>query len=66
MTKASTTHSTRPLPSPIPPTATWCSTPVACQMAVHNHMRTAKLAKDYLTAHSKEVDEPMVNAWGRH
>jgi tetratricopeptide (TPR) repeat protein len=37
---------------------------MACQMAVQNHMRAAKLAKDYLTAHPKEQDEPMVNALG--
>jgi tetratricopeptide (TPR) repeat protein len=37
---------------------------MACQMAIRNHMRAAKLAKDYLTAHPKEVDEPMVNALG--
>jgi tetratricopeptide (TPR) repeat protein len=37
---------------------------VACNMATHMHMRAAKLAKDYLTAHPKELDEPMVNALG--
>ena len=37
---------------------------MACQMAAQNHMRAAKLAKDYLTAHSKDIDEPMVNALG--
>jgi len=37
---------------------------MACQMAVRNHMRAAKLARDYLTAHPKEIDEPMVNALG--
>ena len=37
---------------------------IACNMATHMHMRAAKLAKDYLTAHPKELDEPMVNALG--
>jgi hypothetical protein len=37
---------------------------MACQMAVRNHMRAAKLARDYLTAHPRELDEPMVNALG--
>jgi hypothetical protein len=37
---------------------------VACNMATRSHMRAAKLAKDYLTAHPKEMDEPMVNALG--
>jgi tetratricopeptide (TPR) repeat protein len=37
---------------------------IACNMATHTHMRAAKLAKDYLTAHPKELDEPMVNALG--
>ena len=37
---------------------------MACGMATHAHMRAAKLAKDYLTAHPKELDEPMVNALG--
>src|SRR4051812_15709236 len=37
---------------------------IACNMATHMHMRAAKLAKDYLTAHPKEPDEPMLNALG--
>lgn len=36
----------------------------ACHMATHAHMRAAKVVKDYLTAHPKEPDEPMVNALG--
>jgi hypothetical protein len=37
---------------------------IACNMATHMHMRAAKLAKDYLAAHPKEQDEPMLNALG--
>src|SRR5258706_1131089 len=37
---------------------------IACNMATQMHMRAAKLAKDYLTAHPKDQDEPMVNALG--
>jgi tetratricopeptide (TPR) repeat protein len=37
---------------------------IACNMATHMHMRAAKLAKDYLSAHPKDQDEPMVNALG--
>jgi Tfp pilus assembly protein PilF len=36
----------------------------ACHMATGGHMRAAKLIKDYLTVHTKEQDEPMVNALG--
>ncbi|HEY7118233.1 MAG TPA: tetratricopeptide repeat protein, partial [Tepidisphaeraceae bacterium] len=36
----------------------------ACHLASNNHMRAAKLVKDYLNAHPKEIDEPMINALG--
>jgi tetratricopeptide (TPR) repeat protein len=36
----------------------------AAHIADHNHARAAKLIKDYLTANTKEADEPMVNALG--
>lgn len=36
----------------------------AANMAVQMHMRAAKLVKDYLVAHPKEQDEPMLNALG--
>lgn len=36
----------------------------ACHMATGGHMRAAKLIKDYLTVHTKDPDEPMVNALG--
>src|SRR4051812_10258555 len=36
----------------------------AANMATNFHMRAAKVIKDYLAAHPKEVDEPMVNALG--
>jgi tetratricopeptide (TPR) repeat protein len=36
----------------------------AANMATNFHMRAAKVVKDYLSAHPKEIDEPMVNALG--
>jgi hypothetical protein len=36
----------------------------AANMATRAHMRSAKLTKDYLQAHPKEPDEPMLNALG--
>ncbi len=35
-----------------------------CQIALKNPMRGAKIVMDYLTAHSKDLDEPMLNAMG--
>jgi tetratricopeptide (TPR) repeat protein len=36
----------------------------AANMAIRSHMRAAKLARDYLTAHPKEADEAVLNALG--
>lgn len=36
----------------------------AVNLTIKNNMRAAKLAKDYLAAHPKELDEPMLNALG--
>jgi len=36
----------------------------AFNLAMRNNMRAAKLARDYLTAHPKELDEPVLNALG--
>ncbi len=36
----------------------------AAQMSVRAHMRAAKLCKDYLAAHPKDPDEPILNALG--
>ena len=36
----------------------------ALNVAMRNNMRAAKLARDYLVAHPRELDEPVVNALG--